>query len=162
MPSSYDGPPSPASTALRFSREPLFQGNRAVFPLELPGRGVAVLTIDVEWRRPDVADAPPDHAAAHEPADVDALGEARAWQDELPVLEADDDLIERVWERSLTDLSALRLEVSADGHTATIPAAGLPWFMAVFGRDSLITSYQSLLVAPKPAPGAPQDPAPRP
>ena len=25
-----------------------------------------------------------------------------------------------------------------------LPAAGLPWFMAIFGRDSLITSFQAL------------------
>ena len=25
-----------------------------------------------------------------------------------------------------------------------LPAAGLPWFMTVFGRDSLLTSYQVL------------------
>ena len=28
-------------------------------------------------------------------------------------------------------------------------AAGLPWFMAVFGRDSLITSYQALPFVPQ-------------
>ena len=28
------------------------------------------------------------------------------------------------------------------------PAAGLPWFMALFGRDSLITSYQALPFQP--------------
>jgi glycogen debranching enzyme len=31
----------------------------------------------------------------------------------------------------------------------SLPAAGLPWFMAVFGRDSLITSYQMLPFAPE-------------
>src|SRR5437870_3554494 len=30
-----------------------------------------------------------------------------------------------------------------------LPAAGLPWFMAVFGRDSLITSYQALPYTPE-------------
>jgi glycogen debranching enzyme len=32
---------------------------------------------------------------------------------------------------------------------ASVPAAGLPWFMALFGRDSVITSYQSLPFAPE-------------
>ena len=31
---------------------------------------------------------------------------------------------------------------------ATLPAAGLPWFMALFGRDSLITSFQALPYLP--------------
>ena len=30
-----------------------------------------------------------------------------------------------------------------------VPAAGLPWFMALFGRDSLITSYQALPFVPE-------------
>src|SRR5262249_4551872 len=29
------------------------------------------------------------------------------------------------------------------------PAAGLPWFMALFGRDSLLTSYQALPFLPE-------------
>ena len=32
---------------------------------------------------------------------------------------------------------------------ATLPAAGLPWFMALFGRDSLITSFQALPYLPE-------------
>ena len=40
---------------------------------------------------------------------------------------------------------------------ATLPAAGLPWFMALFGRDSLITSFQALPYLP----GAGRDDAAR-
>src|SRR5262249_42282794 len=32
---------------------------------------------------------------------------------------------------------------------SSLPAAGLPWFMTVFGRDSLITSYQALPFTPE-------------
>ena len=35
-----------------------------------------------------------------------------------------------------------------------VPAAGLPWFMTLFGRDTLITSLQELLLGPEPAAGA--------
>jgi glycogen debranching enzyme len=34
-----------------------------------------------------------------------------------------------------------------------LPAAGLPWFMTVFGRDTLLTSYQTLLLGPSLAAG---------
>jgi glycogen debranching enzyme len=43
----------------------------------------------------------------------------------------------------LADVAALRFHPDTlPGHS--LPAAGLPWFMALFGRDSLITSYQML------------------
>jgi glycogen debranching enzyme len=51
------------------------------------------------------------------------------------------------YERSIIDLTALRyFPLLAPG---SLPAAGLPWFMAVFGRDSLITSLQALPFAPE-------------
>ncbi len=65
-----------------------------------------------------------------------------------PSLETDWDPLEHVYERSLIDLAALRFtsELFPD---SSLPAAGLPWFMTVFGRDSLITSYQALPFTPE-------------
>ncbi len=54
----------------------------------------------------------------------------------------------RTYERSLVDLAALRFFPKLAPGDA-LPAAGLPWFMAVFGRDSLITSLQALPFAPE-------------
>jgi glycogen debranching enzyme len=52
----------------------------------------------------------------------------------------------QTYQRSIVDLAALRyFPLLAPG---SLPAAGLPWFMAVFGRDSLITSLQALPFAP--------------
>jgi glycogen debranching enzyme len=45
--------------------------------------------------------------------------------------------------RSLVDVAALRFRPNTMPERS-LPAAGLPWFMALFGRDSLITSYQML------------------
>jgi glycogen debranching enzyme len=60
-----------------------------------------------------------------------------------PSLETDWDPLQHVYERSLIDLAALRF-TSELFPEQSLPAAGLPWFMTVFGRDSLITSYQAL------------------
>ena len=49
--------------------------------------------------------------------------------------------------RASSDLGALRLRPDL-AAAATLPAAGLPWFMALFGRDSLITSFQALPYLP--------------
>jgi glycogen debranching enzyme len=49
---------------------------------------------------------------------------------------------------ALVDLAALQFNpLILPG--ASLPAAGLPWFMARFGRDSLITSYQALPFVPE-------------
>ena len=65
-----------------------------------------------------------------------------------PRLESDWDPLEHVYERSLIDLAALRF-TSDLFRDASLPAAGLPWFMTVFGRDSLITSFQALPFVPE-------------
>ncbi len=67
---------------------------------------------------------------------------------ESPRLEADWDPLEHIYERSLVDLAALRF-TSELFPGQSLPAAGLPWFMTVFGRDSLITSYQALPFTPE-------------
>lgn len=54
----------------------------------------------------------------------------------------------RLYMRSLLDIAALRFRPDTLAEHS-LPAAGLPWFMALFGRDSLITSYQMLPFAPE-------------
>ena len=65
---------------------------------------------------------------------------------EAPQLLTDWPDLHQTYQRSIVDLAALRyFPLLAPG---SLPAAGLPWFMAVFGRDSLITSLQALPFAP--------------
>ncbi len=65
------------------------------------------------------------------------------WLEQAPRLETDWDELYHAYERSLVDLAALRFYPQVLPEHA-LPAAGLPWFMTVFGRDSLIASYQAL------------------
>jgi glycogen debranching enzyme len=55
--------------------------------------------------------------------------------------------LKNIYQRSLIDLAALRFPVLMT--PGSLPAAGLPWFMAAFGRDSLITSFQALPFFPE-------------
>jgi glycogen debranching enzyme len=73
--------------------------------------------------------------------------ELETWLAGAPALESDDRSLIRTYRASLSDLAALRIHPDL-GEGATLPAAGLPWFMALFGRDSLITSFQALPFLP--------------
>src|SRR5215218_1381207 len=70
---------------------------------------------------------------------------------EVPALETGWEELRRSWERSLEDLESLVLDV---GEGLLVPAAGAPWFMALFGRDALITGYQTMILGPEPAKNA--------
>jgi glycogen debranching enzyme len=77
------------------------------------------------------------------------LAEVGAWVAEAPTLQTDDDALRHAYDRSLTDLAALRFYPHIGLQDVSLPAAGLPWFMTLFGRDSLITSYQVLPYRPE-------------
>ncbi len=74
--------------------------------------------------------------------------ELERWLARAPALAASDPALMRTYHASLSDLGALRLPPDI-GKGATLPAAGLPWFMALFGRDSIIASFQALPYLPE-------------
>ena len=67
------------------------------------------------------------------------------WRRKLPTLTTDHDDFRSLFARSTEDLAALRL-FDPDHPDRTVVAAGAPWFMTVFGRDSLITSWMAMIV----------------
>ena len=70
-----------------------------------------------------------------------------AWNLRVPKLRASWDDLDHVFPRSVADLASLRL--SGGNGLGNLPAAGMPWFMTVFGRDTLITCLQTLLFGPE-------------
>jgi glycogen debranching enzyme len=77
----------------------------------------------------------------------DIAAELPQWLADAPTLRSDCEPLNETYQRSLTDLAALRFDPDiADRHT--MPAAGLPWFMTMFGRDAILTSLQALPFTP--------------
>ncbi|HET9322816.1 MAG TPA: glycogen debranching N-terminal domain-containing protein, partial [Gaiellaceae bacterium] len=70
------------------------------------------------------------------------------WMADAPTLETDWDALKSTYRRSLVDLAALRFSPPVSGGRS-LPAAGLPWFMTMFGRDSILTSLQALPFTPE-------------
>ena len=71
----------------------------------------------------------------------------RRWGAAAPQVSIDNPMLERVLRQSQQDLGSLRIADPAHPDR-TVTAAGAPWFMALFGRDSLLTSLMALAVDP--------------
>lgn len=52
----------------------------------------------------------------------------------------------RFYHQSVEDIGALRLHDHDMAADIWVPAAGVPWFVALFGRDSLIASLQTMMI----------------
>jgi glycogen debranching enzyme len=77
-----------------------------------------------------------------------ALADLEQWMANAPRLTCDWGSLVTTYRRSLVDLAALRFSpLIAGAHS--LPAAGLPWFMTMFGRDSIFTSLQALPFTPE-------------
>ncbi|MEY9214628.1 glycogen debranching N-terminal domain-containing protein [Thermobifida halotolerans] len=69
----------------------------------------------------------------------------QAWRSGSPVVFTDNETLQAVLRRSQQDLGALRISDPRYPERPVV-AAGAPWFMALFGRDSLLTAYMALPV----------------
>jgi glycogen debranching enzyme len=108
------------------------------------GRWSTVLTVV-----PSTEGASPATAFVH--ADGDGLSprdrRRQEWVRKIPVLQIGNRSIERTLRRSYDDLGALRIE-DPNHPDRVVVAAGAPWFMTLFGRDSLWASEMALPVDP--------------
>ena len=62
--------------------------------------------------------------------------------------------VRRAWDQAVLDMEALRLEDPMFERGVFIPAAGVPWFVTLFGRDALIVSMMGISGYPELAAGA--------
>ncbi len=127
-------------------------GNAFVWTAELASRHTLVALVRVTVRlNEDVLE--PMHTEFGE-QQRHAEGALTRWLDEVPRFRTDSPRLWATLDRSILDLAALRIAGSLAGEPYVLPAAGLPWFMTLFGRDTIITSLQTLWVGPQLAHGA--------
>lgn len=136
--------------AARSDSPPQFANGRLVFAVELPPKGawhtcLRWLPMNGSARRPPtlacnaVASPLPDRARPR-------LERVR--------LETPNATVKRAWDQAQLDMDSLQLEDPAFAKGVFIPAAGVPWFVTLFGRDSLIVSMQGISGYPQFAEGA--------
>jgi glycogen debranching enzyme len=113
------------------------------------------------WRRRllyDLVDGPARTAAPRTRRRSDAGSDhehkLERWRQNVLKIETTNEDFYHCYDQGVQDMAALRLPLSGPNHMVFVPAAGLPWFVALFGRDTLIASLQTLIVYPEFAAGA--------
>jgi glycogen debranching enzyme len=122
------------SIRVRATGQPVVSPSALTWRIVIPPRGRWQTTIDFDA---STDDTPSAHLA---PMDQDAA-EALPHGHET-VLGVANPGIAAVLDRTIADLDSLRMIDERTGHTYV--AAGAPWFMTLFGRDSLLTAWMAL------------------
>lgn len=91
---------------------------------------------------------PDGHAEDDAAAAEDPVRRMATWRAEVPVVDCDDPRVEEAIACTAEDLGGLRIVDPAHPADVVI-AAGAPWYMTLFGRDALLTSYMALMVDPQ-------------
>jgi len=131
------------ATIVRTSEPSRAQHDRLMLEPTVPARGTWHTCIDIipvvgGEERPSRYGC--DHFGQAEPLMPLSLEE---WVGSAPRLETTWDGLRHVYDRSLVDLASLRFRPDRSSGRSLL-AAGLPWFMTLFGRDSMIAGFQVL------------------
>ncbi|MGZ3714469.1 MAG: amylo-alpha-1,6-glucosidase [Ktedonobacterales bacterium] len=106
------------------------------------------LDVELGYAGMGISFAETKYHSAEEAPKPDMQADLDTWMKSAPRLVSDWETLPLTYRRSLVDLAALRFYPRAVPGAA-LPAAGLPWFMTVFGRDSILTSLQALPFVPE-------------
>jgi len=121
--------------------------NTLTYSYRLEPKQTVRLVIDVI---PGIGDDDTAFASLQDDALEALQASYRHWQESTTVIKTDNAFLDRgLLRRSQMDLRILVEEF----ETGLLPMAGIPWYSVPFGRDSLITSIQMLMVNPEIARG---------
>ncbi len=138
----------PAHTQVILSQEGEIELGRVVYRIELAPRERWQLRVDIIPSL-DGEQVVPRLAERRFGDEIARVRESlAAWHLRVPQLRATWDDLAQSFGRSVSDLASLRMRGSDDGM-GKLPAAGMPWFMTVFGRDTIITCLQTLIFGPE-------------
>jgi glycogen debranching enzyme len=143
----YERGPFVRATEISSSTPARYDEGGLTFKVKIPAHGEWTTHVDVVTARLGGGQAPTERQDAGR-----VLARMRRnldrWLDDAPRVECDWDPLKATYRRSLVDLAALRFSPPIAGGRS-LPAAGLPWFMTMFGRDSIFTSLQAIPFTPE-------------
>ncbi len=132
---------------LVFSEPPRFDGTVARFEVIVPPGGEWSTCLEVTPML-DGSELAPRYRCG-EAVEKSAPSERlEQWRQRLPAVTTDHDWFRALVARSGDDLAALRI-FDPEFPDRAVVAAGAPWFMTLFGRDSLITSWMAMIIDPE-------------
>jgi glycogen debranching enzyme len=137
-------------TQVVFSERGRTEGSRVLHDVELAPRETWELRVDIAPRPHEEAERQPKAIERHFGDERSRMHDSLAvWQLGVPQIRASWDQLKHTFGQSVNDLAALRMRTEDSSGLGRLPAAGCPWFMTVFGRDTLITCLQTMLFGPE-------------
>ena len=132
---------------------PVLRDGALCFVVEMASQGA--WTADLDYRVIDGDTMAPKRTSSfYDRLECEQAAALARWRSQAIRLVTPYVPLQQLYDQSLDDLAALRLPLECDQTPAFLPAAGIPWFAALFGRDSIITALQTLPVYPDFARGA--------
>jgi glycogen debranching enzyme len=139
------------SVHVGFSLPPESGPQVAVWQVILEPQQAWELTIEVAYTV-DADRSVPRFSRAAPSARAGTSNGLRAWRERTPNVRTDHEPLALAIRQATDDLGVLRM-ADPDVPDSYVIAAGAPWFMTLFGRDSLLTAWSALLVDPRLARG---------
>ena len=137
-------PESGARTQVILSEPGEVDGSTIRWRIELEPRAVWAVRVDVHADLEGDQETPQVVERRFGEELVHVRDSLTAWKLRVPQLRTSWDDLHHSFGQSVADLASLRIR----NGLGSLPAAGMPWFMTVFGRDTLITCLQTLLFGP--------------
>jgi glycogen debranching enzyme len=134
------------ATFVDFSELPRIAGEHVTYEVIIPARGSWSTCMQVTPVL-DTQEITPRYVCGQPVERSTPAARLEEWTRRLPVVSSDDDQFRELLQRSTRDLAALRI-FDPEYPDRAVVAAGAPWFMTLFGRDSLLTSWMTMLVDP--------------
>jgi glycogen debranching enzyme len=138
-------------TAIDVSPDARPEHGAMVWPLVVAPRDVTEVCIEVSLAVGQ-EQIEPRFRCGHPDRHAEPARRHTAWKEAAPGLDTDSAALKRAFDQAIEDLGALRI-FDPEHPEQPVIAAGAPWFMTLFGRDALITSWMALLVDPSLAQG---------
>ncbi|WP_427161944.1 glycogen debranching N-terminal domain-containing protein [Aliinostoc sp. HNIBRCY26] len=129
----------------QYHKPDYFKGYTAVWHLELASHATQKLGYRINLFTNNASSSSVSAAVTLGQAKAAEMMEEQHWIQQITRIRADTSIFNRVIERAEQDMYLLR---QSFGENKTV-SAGVPWFSALFGRDSLITASQTLMLNPQ-------------